>query len=68
MRLENCIGQSQLYRGAVPQAIQTFLRTAAAADALPLEERQLIANNDLGEAYYEQGDYARAIAQLLTYA
>lgn len=64
LSIENYIGQTQLYRGAVNEAITTFRRTLADAAALPMAEQQQITNNDLGMAYFEQGAYPAAIAQL----
>ncbi|MBI2346531.1 MAG: protein kinase [Deltaproteobacteria bacterium] len=64
LHVENFIGQAQLYRGALPEAITTFRRTAEAAAELSPDEQRRITNNDLGVAHFEAGDYSAAIAQL----
>ncbi|MBI2092656.1 MAG: tetratricopeptide repeat protein [Deltaproteobacteria bacterium] len=60
LRIENFLAETAYFEGNIDKAIEIYERTAEASLKLPLKDRLLIKNNNLGQSYFQKGDYKRA--------
>ncbi len=64
LRIENFLAEVAYFEGNTDRAIDIYERTAKEAEALPPDEQLQIKNNNLGQSYFQKGEYKKAIAQL----
>jgi serine/threonine protein kinase/tetratricopeptide (TPR) repeat protein len=60
LRIENFLAEIAYFEGSIDKAIEIYERTAEASLKLPLKDQLLIKNNNLGQSYFQKGNYKHA--------
>jgi tetratricopeptide (TPR) repeat protein len=64
IRIENFLAEVAYFEGNTNRAIEIYKKTASDARSLPKEDFLKVRNNNLGQAYFQSGDFKKAIETL----
>lgn len=61
LRIENFLAEVAYFEGNTNRAIEIYIKTATEARTLPKEDFFKVRNNNLGQAYFQKGEFKKAI-------